>query len=222
MWREHDLPADHYIPNMLIPPAPHTTDKLIKLTYEYPLQASRYAPRVSTNLRVVSSRCQSLLLTVWRPVCDCACGALCQQWIFVTLDLNAAAANPKTFSCSGQGRSRRVAGAVVLGQLLNGWRITIGLENLLSVWSLLQSAFFQLTVSKAECTLFVYGCPAGGARQGWPLVQGLLVGPGAGCSKDRAACLLASTHTLSKAPLLASEVDYRPFLASSNSTNLTS
>ena len=154
-------------------------------------------------------------------MCDCACGALCQQWIFVTLDLNAAAANPKTFSCSGQGRSRRVAGAVVLGQLLNGWRITIGLENLPSVWSL-QSAFFQLTVSKAECTLFVYGCPAGGARQGWPLVQGLLVGPGAGCSKDRAACLLASTHTLSKAPLLASEVDYRPFLASSNSTNLTS
>ena len=49
----------------------------------------------------------------------------------MTLDLNAAsaAANPKTFSSSGQGRSRRVAG-VVLGQLPNGWRVTIGLGNL--------------------------------------------------------------------------------------------
>ena len=67
-----------------------------------------------------------------------------------------------------------------------------------SGWSLLL-AFCKLTVSKAECTLlcFVYGCPAGGARQGrLALVQGLLV-VGAG-SKDRAACWLAPT--LSKAP----------------------
>ena len=36
MWREHDLPADHYIPHMLLPPAHHAADVgQANLTYVY-------------------------------------------------------------------------------------------------------------------------------------------------------------------------------------------
>ena len=115
-----------------------------------------------------------------------------QQWIFVTLDLNPAAANPRLSPAPGRGG----AGGFVGGQSPDDWRVT-GLKNLLSHWSLL-SAFCQLTVSKAECTPLVLcvRMPCRGGKARLVLVQGLLV-VGAG-SKDRAACWLAPT--LSKAP----------------------
>ena len=74
------------------------------------------------------------LLTVWRPVCDCAASALC---VLLAVDLcdpgpQCCCAKPtqRLSLAPGRGGAAGWAG-VVLGQSLNGWRVTIGLDNLL-------------------------------------------------------------------------------------------
>ena len=165
MWCEHELGADHYIPRKKR--APHT--RHTRLTNEQP-----HGETCSTNLLLsLSPLSRRNLLTVCRPVPDCAPSATTRAVDLCDPGPQCCCCQPTTFSCSGAGRSRRET----------GWQHLLGVNRQMiggsqekpSLWVLTPVGFVPIDSQKSRVyslLCFVYGCPAGGARQGWPLCKG--------------------------------------------------